>query len=102
MDERYSDAQITRIIDQALVYQCACPAQVCTALLGLRDLHEYQQACSDSSVEDRRVHDVIALAASKAHAVLEQCLDDVLALEQWDLKTLTMPEGLRKRPSKAL
>ncbi len=102
MKQRFDAAQITRIIDQALVYQCACPAQVCTTLLGLRDLYDYQLKCMEQSGGDRRVHDAIALAAAETHAILESCLEEVLKLEDWDMDSLTMPEGLRKRPSKAL
>jgi len=49
---------------------CACPAQVAT-------------------------HRRIAEAAVRAHAVLEEALDDVLRIEGRDEQSLTMPEGLR-------
>ena len=42
MKEKYNASQVSKVIDQALVYQCACPAQVCRAIFELRELHEYQ------------------------------------------------------------
>jgi hypothetical protein len=102
MKLKYDAAQISRIIDQALIYQCACPAQVATTLLELRDLHDYQERCGESDDTDRRVHDAIAAATAEVHARLERCLDEVLEIEGWDRTTLTMPAGLRKRPTKSL
>jgi len=56
LETRYSAEDIIRIIDQALVYQCACPAQIATTLLELRDLFDYQQKCADTDDTNRRVH----------------------------------------------
>lgn len=98
----FTAMQIGTIIDQALVYQCACPAQVATTLLELRDLYDYQLKCQADADTDRRVHEEIARATEEAHARLEDCLEKVLALEGWDREALTMPAGLRKRPVKSL
>jgi hypothetical protein len=102
MKLKYDAAQISRIIDQALIYQCACPAQVATTLLELRDLHDYQERCAEASDTDARVHAAIAAATEEIHARMERCLDEVLAIEGWDTATLTMPGGLRKRVTKSL
>lgn len=102
MKTRYSAMQISRIIDQALVYQCACPAQVATTLLELRDLHDYQLMCRKTNEADPRVHDAIAAATEEVHARMEACLDEVLGLEGWDRETLAMPAGLRKKPTKSI
>lgn len=102
MKQQYSAAQLSQVIDQALVYQCACPAQVCSTLLELRELHDYQMNCANTSDTDRRVHEAIAAAAERAHAEVERCLTDVLAIEGWDTQTLRMPESLRKKPRKPL
>lgn len=101
METRFSGQQLAHIIDQALVYQCACPAQVCQALIGLRDLYAYQQNCIESTDTDRAVHVRIAQAARDSHDLMEVCLRDVLSLEGWDMATLTMPDNLRKRAVKA-
>ena len=98
----YSSEDISRIIDQALVYQCACPAQIATTLLELRDLFDYQVKCADSDDTNRRVHEAIARATVEAHARMEACLEEVLEIEGWDRATLTMPETLRSRPTKSL
>ena len=98
----YSSEDISRIIDQALVYQCACPAQIATTLLELRDLFDYQVKCGEADDTNARVHDAIAAATLEAHARMERCLDEVLEIEGWDRKTLTMPAQLRKRPTKSL
>jgi hypothetical protein len=98
----YSSEDISRIIDQALVYQCACPAQIATTLLELRDLFDYQVKCADTDDTNRRVHQAIAQATVDAHARMERCLEEVLDIEGWDRATLTMPEALRARPTKSL
>ncbi len=93
---RFSDEQLRRILGEAMIYMCACPAQVASQLQTLRELHDYQQKCADNGPLSEQVHARIAAAARQAHAELEQCLDDVLDLEGWDKTTLTMPEGLRQ------
>lgn len=98
MNSRFSDQQLSHIIDQSLIYQCACPAQVAKHLIGLRDLYEYQQNCINQTATDKAVHQHIATDAHRAHAVLEECLREVLLIEQWDMETLTMPASLQKTP----
>ncbi|MBX3735307.1 MAG: hypothetical protein KF715_01340 [Candidatus Didemnitutus sp.] len=97
MQLRYPREALRKIIEQAMVYQCACPAQVCKAIGQMRELHKYQQECLIDQGADRSVHERIALAAAKAHAELEQCLADVLRLEGWNAETLEMPSDLAKR-----
>jgi len=102
MRQRYDPEQISRIIDQALVFQCACPAQLATTILELRDLYDYQLKCrGDADELGTQVHDAIAQAAIEAHERMEACLEEVLRMEGWDLATLTMPEELRKKPVKS-
>ena len=96
MKERYAAAQVSRVLDQALIYQCACPAQVCRAIFELRDLYDYQLDCINDTATDREVHETIAAATERAHAEMEECLARVLEIEGWDPQTLTLPEGLRK------
>ena len=102
MKYQFDSFSLSRIIDQALVYQCACPAQVCRSILELRELYDYQRDCANDSVNDRSVHDTIAEATSLAHETMEQCLERILVIEGWDTTTLTMPESLRKKTAKAL
>lgn len=102
MKERFNASQISKVIDQALVYQCACPAQVCRAIFELRELYEYQMNCANDSVNDQLVHNTIALSTEKAHELLEDCLSRVLEIEGWDIATLNMPETLKKKPAKDL
>lgn len=84
------------------MYQCACPAQVATTILELRDLHDYQLRCEAIPETDRNVHAAIARAAEEVHARMERCLVEVLEIEGWDRASLTMPESLRKKPTKSL
>ena len=100
MQLRYSPEQISRIIDQALVYQCACPAQVCRTILELRELYDYQKQCLERTLVDRQVHEAIAASTEIAHREYEACLERVLGLEGWDPVTLEMPATLRKQPLK--
>jgi hypothetical protein len=102
MKERFEAAQVTRVLDQALIYQCACPAQVCRTIFELRELYEYQRDCSNVADVDQAVHATIAETAAAAHAAMEDCLTRVLELEGWDLATLTMPETLRNKIRKPL
>lgn len=102
LQKTFKDNQLTRILDQALVYQCACPAQVCRTLIGLRELHDYQLNCGNRTDTDRKVHEAIAASTAVAHAGMEQCLQQILELEGWDMATLTMPQALRKLQEKLL
>jgi hypothetical protein len=98
MESQFSDQQLSHIIDQSLIYQCACPAQVAKHLIGLRDLYEYQQNCLNQTETDKAVHQRIASDAQRAHTALEECLHQVLLLEEWDMTTLAMPASLQKTP----
>lgn len=102
MKEQFDAAQISKVIDQALVYQCACPAQVCRAIFELRELYDYQMNCANDSVNDALVHQTIAAATEKSHALMEECLTQILEIEGWDQSTFAMPEALKKKPARAL
>ena len=102
MQERYTATQISRVLDQALIYQCACPAQVCRTIFELRELYDYQRNCANDTANDRLVHEAIAQATARAHETMENCLTEVLAIEGWDPATLALPESLRKKPVKLL
>ena len=97
MDIRFSDKQLNSIRDQALIYQCACPAQVATSISELRRLHIMQGACLNEGAVDVAVHEQIRRSAEKAHAEMESCLADILRLEGWDMQSLIMPTDLQKR-----
>lgn len=89
--------QLAKILEQAMIHMCACPAQICKQLSAVKGLYEYQAQCINRNDTDRAVHQRIALAASKAHEELENCLRDVLMLEGWDMETLEMPSNLHKK-----
>lgn len=101
LSPRFSKDQLQAIIEEAAIYFCACPAQVCQQLLHLMDLHEYQENCLERAANET-VHTTIAAATAQAHAVLEECLDQILTLEGWDRATLKMPPGLRRLREEAL
>ncbi|WP_374356837.1 hypothetical protein [Chitinimonas sp.] len=96
-NKQFSDSELRQISDEALLYMCACPAQVAAQLLQLRKLYAYQANCRADPENDPAVHGAIAAATADAHAVFEACLEKVLTLEGWDRATLTMPEGLRQK-----
>ena len=102
MQERFNTLQISKVIDPALLYQCACPAQVCRAIFELRELHECQFNCANDTANDRIVHETIAAATAWSHELMEECLAKILALEGWDLAMLTMPSSLRKKIAKSI
>jgi len=96
LPRRFTDSQLATIMNEALIYMCACPAQVCKEITQLRGLWKYQQDClkrSDAPV----VHELIAKKVTLAHQVMEECLASILELEGWDPVTLSMPENLRIR-----
>lgn len=91
---RFSADQLERIIDEAAIYMCACPAKVCQQIVELRELYCYQRECVANS-GDPAVHNLIATHTAAAIKELEDCLAAVLDLEGWDLVTLRMPPNLR-------
>lgn len=93
---RYSNAQLHHITDEAMIYMCACPAQVARQIFSLRELYAYQSKCVSSGALMKTVHEQIGESTALAHAELERCLDAVLDQEGWDKTTLTMPAGLRQ------
>ena len=99
---KFSDQQLRRIVEEAFVYMCACPAQVAEQILKLRGLFAYQQSCIDQGPVSAKVHRMIAASTARAHADLEGCLEDILTLEGWDMDSLSMPEGLRELRAKDL
>lgn len=100
--ETFTDQELDQIIEEATIYMCACPAQVADALRQLRALYRYQRRCLQGPDTTPRVHERIALSTIRAHAELQQCLDEVLTLEQWDRSTLRMPAGLRQRQQREI
>lgn len=97
LEMTFSPADLVKILEQAAIYDCACPAQICKQLGSLRALYDYQAHCLNLTDTDRQVHERIAAATTRAHADMEACLEDVLALEGWDRDTLEMPSYLKKR-----
>lgn len=93
---RFSTDQLQRIVEEAIVYMCACPAQVAQQIQALRALHAYQSRCLGKGGVADQVHDRIAAATRVAHEEMERCLAEILELEGWDMETLAMPEGLRQ------
>ena len=100
--ERFTDAQLEKIIEAGLIYMCACPAQVAEVTRKLRELHRYQLNCLEDPENCSIVHQTIAKHTAIAHDQMQDCLDEVLALEKWDLTTLEMPEDLRVRLNKEM
>ncbi|OIQ86899.1 hypothetical protein GALL_312310 [mine drainage metagenome] len=96
MDQIYTEAQLVKIIDEALIHMCACPAQVANQILQLRKLYRYQLDCEQDNAEQTEVHQTIGLSTTVCHAELERCLGRVLEVVGWDLDTPAMPESLRK------
>ena len=96
METRYTSQQLEKIVDEATIYMCACPAQVAVQLRHLRELYRYQTHCQLDPGNDHAVHQTIAAATLEAHVLMENCMEKVLIMEGWDLVTLKMPEGLRR------
>ena len=97
MKKKFTNEALTKIIDQSVCYQCVCPAQICEHINRQRALYDYQAKCLNSTDTDREVHERIAETVMTAHAAMEDCLEDILRLEGWDMETLEMPESLKTR-----
>ncbi len=97
MQKKYTPEQLEHIREQAFIYQCACPAQVCVVIDAMVKLYEYQQECLNSDTTNDKVHTTIAKSSEACYYELEQCLTEVLTLEGWDMDTLNMPENLHKQ-----
>lgn len=97
LEAKFSAAELIKILEQAAIYDCACPAQICKQIGSLRSLYSYQEHCLELTETDKQVHRNIAVAVRSAHATMESCLEDVLALEGWNRTTLEMPANLQKR-----
>lgn len=96
LDQKFADRELEAIVEEAAIYMCACPGQVAAEIRRLRSLIRYQRECIDGGKTPETVHRTIEDSAREAHALMEACLERVLALEGWDRKTLKMPAGLRK------
>ncbi len=101
-EEKFSDAELGKIIEEGLIYMCACPAQVADAIRKVRALYFYQVQCLNDPGNESEVHQTIGRSAMLAHAELENCMDKVLELEKWDRTTLSMPPLLRVKQAKSL
>ncbi len=95
LQTRFDDKQLERIVDEASIYMCACPAQVASEIRHLRELIRYQRECMRNEDSATLVHQTIEAHAQKAHEIMEDCLDRILDIEGWDRTTLKMPAGLR-------
>ena len=97
LETRFSNAQLRRINLQSVLYLCSCPSQVGMQIDSLRQLYEYQAHCSEKQRTElqHKVHQRIAEAAVEAHRIMEDCLQEVMAMEGWDPVSLEMPAGLR-------
>jgi len=102
LTQRYSTQQLEHILEEAVIYMCACPAQVAKQLIRLRELFAYQYKCISGSSLMEDVHTRIAESTRLAHAEMEQCLSEVLQMEGWDPLTLSMPAGLRQLREKII
>lgn len=96
MKINFDENKLQKIKKQAVIYQCACPASIADSLLSTRALYRYQEKCEEFTTTDLQVHKRIKASVERVHKELEECLEDVLRLEGWDMETLTMPDNLRK------
>ena len=99
LNTKFNDEQIDKVRHQGFIYSCACPSQVSEQIGNLRQLYLYEFDCmeGENSFLSMKTHQIIAEATQRAHDIMEQCLQDILIHEKWDLDTLTMPENLRHK-----
>lgn len=95
---RFSSEKLTEIFETTRDGSCACPADVCAAILAVRQLYETQLQCLLDAHEGplRDSHGVMAYYSRAVHEQLEECLDQVMKIEGWNPLTLEMPPEIRK------
>ncbi|WP_445680476.1 hypothetical protein [Radicibacter daui] len=96
-DTRFSQDEIFKLLDQAMVYMCDCPGQVARMISLVREAHDYQGRCLEDRDNLASTHETIKRALEQCHSLLENCLETVIENEGWDRETLEMPEALRRR-----
>jgi hypothetical protein len=100
LDNKFTALQLAIINNEAALYTCACPVHISMQITNLRKLFDYQKACMELPPENdvqTEVHLRIAEVTKQAHQLMEQCLEDILDLEGWDMNKLEMPDGIRTR-----
>jgi len=97
MTRRFSSEQLGKILEQAMLYQCACPAQVTRLLTEIHLLERYQQKCLDQTHTDAVVHQRIQDTLQAITPAVEACLETILHEEGWDMDSLEMPAALQKQ-----
>lgn len=45
LETRFTQSQLEKIVNEAAIYMCACPAQVAAEIRRLRQLISYQNDC---------------------------------------------------------
>jgi hypothetical protein len=100
--ERFSDNDLGKIIEEGMIYMCACPAQVAENVRKVRNLYRYQINCLENPNNDSFVDTTIAKTAIIAHSQLEECMAKILEHEKWDQTTLEMPANLRIRQAEEI
>ena len=105
MGSKYSSEQLNDIMEQGMVLQCACPSMLARLLSDARYLNDYQASCLRDSPTNEGVHEAIARATETVSSVLEQCLTEVLLLEEWEIDRegrFRMPQKLVHQQLKAV
>lgn len=97
MTHRFSAEQLGKILEQAMLYQCACPAQVTRLLTEIDLLRRYQQSCLEQTHTDAVVHQRIYDTLQAITPAVEDCLETILREEGWDMERLEMPEALQQQ-----
>jgi hypothetical protein len=96
LQNRFTDEELQKIVEEAAIYMCACPGQVAKQVMDLRQVIRYQRDCLAQAKTPSLVHHTIESSSRDAHTVMEDCLEKILEIEGWDRLILKMPEGLRK------
>jgi len=98
MNTNFEKKELQKILDQAVIYRCACPAQLAELMLSARKVYDYEQRCLNETENNLpETHHAISRAVEQSHAIYEDCLEHILEIEGWDRETLEMPEGLREK-----
>ena len=95
---RFASDALEDIVKRLADGSCACPADVCAAILAVRKLFGSQFECLLNAHEGllKDSHGVMAYYAGRVHRELEECLDQVMKIEGWNPQTPEMPPEIRR------
>ena len=91
--ERFTAAELEKIINAGIIYMCACPAMVADSVRKLREMYRYQLNCLEDPENCSAVHQSIARNTAIAHAQMQDCWTRYWCLKNGIAPPWTCPQA---------